>query len=322
VDREFINWGVIGCARIADWQVIPGMKKANNAKLYAIAGRNKERVDEFKDKYNFVKSYYSYDELLEDSNIDAVYIPLPNALHLEWVLKAAAKKKHILCEKPLGCNSDEINTMKEACEKNGVLLMEAFAYRHNLLTSKLKELLDQGIIGKLKLILANFTDMLTNKEDIRFVKDLGGGATYDLGSYCVNIIRYLAGSEPISVVAAGKICPDSGVDLSSFAILNFKDDLKGMFHCAFDSFYRSEYQIVGEEGIIDVPKGFNQEGDIDIIIKKKKHTEIITVSTPSGYMLEIEQLGRCILNGEKPLVTLIDTYSNAQVIDNILKLIV
>ena len=154
--NEFINWGVISCAWIADLAVIPGINAANNAKLYAISSTSTTRLEAYKKKHNPVKAYNSYEELLDDPNIDAVYIPLPNALHCEWVFKAAEKKKHILCEKPLGISAEEVKLMHEVCIKNGVLLMEAFAFRHSPLTLKTKSLVDEGAIGKLKFIEAHF----------------------------------------------------------------------------------------------------------------------------------------------------------------------
>lgn len=319
MSKTHINWGILGCARIAAKAVIPGIQIANNAVLYAIAGKTKGKLDEFKERYNPQKAYDNYEALLDDPQVDAVYIPLPNSLHLEWVRKAAEKKKHILCEKPLVCTADEVLEMKAACEKNGVHLMEAFAFRHSPLTFKVKELADSGIIGKMKLIESNFSFPLHNLGDIRMVRELGGGATYDVGCYNISVIRFIAGQEPVSVYATGEIGEKSGVDESSICIMEFKGGLKGISHCAFNCASRSEYRIVGENGIIDVPERFNAKGECRIIIRKEGTEEVIKVDTPDNYALEVEQLGRCILNGEKPLLSLEESYNNAVVIDKVLK---
>jgi predicted dehydrogenase len=319
MDKTCINWGVISCAGIADKAVIPGINAAKNAKLYALSSRSEEKLDKFSKKHNPVKAYLSYDELLDDPEIDAVYIPLPNALHCEWVIKAAEKKKHILCEKPLGVSADEVVKMRDAADKNGVLLMEAFAYRQSPLTLKVKSLVDEGTIGKVKFIESHFNYVLKDMTNVRMIKDLSGGATYDVGCYNINLIRYIAGSEPLSIFATGVIDPKSGVDESSCIVMNFKDGLKAVSYCSLNCARRSEYTIAGQDGIIHVPVEFNTKGDVNIIVKKDSGVEEIAVNCPHNYMLEVEQFGRCILEGEKPLITFEDSYGNARVIDEALK---
>lgn len=322
MNKNIINWGVISCAGIADKQVIPGITSSNNGRLYAISSRSEEKLEEFKGKHNPVKTYQSYDELLDDEDIDAVYIPLPNGLHCPWVIKAANKKKHILCEKPLGVSAEEEMKMKEACEENGVLLMEAFAYRHSPLTQKVKSLIEEGVIGKLKFIEAHFSYFLKDISNVRLDKKLAGGATFDIGCYNINLIRYLVGSEPISIKAGGGIDPKSGVDESSNILLEFEDEVTASSYCSFKSTLWSGYTVVGEEGIIEVPVIYNSKGDLKIIINKNGISEELVelvVSTPDNYMLEVEQFGRCILNGEKPLISFQESYGNAVVIDETLK---
>ena len=138
-----VTWGIMGTATIAKRNTIAGMKQAENCRLYAIAGRNPEKVAQYVEEYGFEKSYLSYDELLDDPEIEAVYIPLPNNMHLEWVLKAVAKKKHVLCEKPMGLNPEEVEKMVAAANENGVLLMEAFAYLHSPFITAIKMKLKQ-----------------------------------------------------------------------------------------------------------------------------------------------------------------------------------
>ena len=316
MSKNIINWGVLGCAQIAASSVIPGILSADNAKLYAVASRGAgSRLSEFAEKFKPVKAYAGYEELLNDPEVDAVYIPLPNGLHYEWTIKAIENKKHVLCEKPLGINANEVKKMFDAAEKNGVILMEAFAYRQSPLTKKVKELVDDGTIGRLKFIDSHFCFNQKNKADIRFDKNLGGGATYDVGCYNLNVIRYITGKEPIRVYATGEIGRISGVDETSCIMLDFEDDIKAISYSGLISGFRCEYTIVGDEGVIHVPAVFNQSGEAKIIIKKNFAINEISVNCPHNYMLEVEQFGRCILNGEQPLISFEDSYNNAKLID-------
>lgn len=317
MENKIVNWGVISCAGIADSAVISGIKAASNAKLYAISSRSKEKLEGYIQKHKPVKAYQSYNDLLDDPDIDAVYIPLPNSLHCEWVFKAAEKKKHILCEKPLGITAKEVELMREVCAKNGVFLMEAFAFRHSPLTFKVKSLVEEGVIGKLKYIEAHFSFVLTDMSNVRMIKNLEGGATYDVGCYNLNIIRYIAGSEPISILATGEI-GESSVDESSCIMMEFKDGLKAVSYCSFNSMYQSKYTIIGDTGIIEVPTKFNSKGTVKIILKRESGIEEINVDCPDNYMLEVEQFGRCIIKGEKTLLSLEDSYNNAKVIEEAL----
>lgn len=318
--KTIVNWGILGCAGIAEKSVIPGILSAENAKLYAVASRGGgEKLKHFTEKFNPVKAYESYEALLEDKEIDAVYIPLPNGLHCEWAIKAAEKKKHILCEKPLGANAKEVEQMKEAAEQNGVLLMEAFAYRQSPLTKKVKELVDANTIGKLKFMESHFSYFMENQNDVRLKESLAGGATYDVGCYNLNVIRYIAGTEPSMIYATGEGLGTSKVDMSSCIMMEFEGGFKAVSYCAFNSAGRCEYTIVGETGVIHVPEYFNAKGDTKIIVKTQNGDEEINILCPHNYMLEVEQFGRCILEGEKPLITFEDSLNNAKVIDEALK---
>lgn len=321
MDKKIAEWGVLGCAGIADSAVIPGILSAENARLYAIAGRDPEKLAKFRDKHKPVKTYDSYEALLEDPAVDAVYIPLPNGLHCEWTIKAAEHKKHVLCEKPLGVSADEVVRMHEACRKNGVLLMEAFAYRHSPLVTRLKSMIGEGLIGKLKFIETHFSFPLYNESNIRFVGGLGGGATFDVGCYNLSITRHLAGSEPISVYAEGDIGKSTGVDETSCILMRFEGGLTAVSYCSFKCANKCGYYIVGEEGVIDAPVNFNQKGLVSIFLRSGGTTKEITLDCPDNYMLEVEQLGRCILGGERPLVSFEESYGNAAVIDKALAMI-
>ena len=324
--KDTLNWGVLGCSNIADQAVIPAIKSASNAKLYAISEQYaKEKIEKFKNKHNPVKAYDSFDGVLDDPEVDAVHIPLPNSYHYEWVIKAARKKKNILCEKPLGCTPKQVQTMFEVCKENDVFLMEAFAYRHSPVIKKAKELADSGVVGKLKLIECYFAYNMSDLRNVRLIKEIGGGATYDVGCYNFNFIRYIAGSEPISTYSTGEIGDKSRVDENVITVMEFNNGLKGISHAAFNCGFRNEFRIIGDKGIIEALDGFNAVGLLKITIKQDDDFFIrainykdIVVDSPDNYMLEIEQFGRCVLEGEAPLITQTDSYQNSLIIDQVL----
>lgn len=318
--QNVVNWGVLGCAGIAEGRVIPGLLKASNAKLYAIASRgNGEKLQRFQQKFQPEVVYESYEALLDDPKVEAVYIPLPNGLHYDWVLKAAEKKKHILCEKPLGATRLEAEQMQEACNKNGVLLMEAFAYRQSPLTFQAKKIVESGVLGKLQLIESHYGYNLQNEADVRLSKDLDGGATYDIGCYNLNVIRYFAGSEPTKITATGKISEKFEVDMESTIVMEFESGLKAVSYCSFGVSPYCGYMAVGDKGIMTVPFEFNSKGTTKIQVKTAEKTEEFVIECPDNYMLEIEQFGKAVRGEEIPLITFEDTLGNAAVIDEVLK---
>lgn len=328
--KRKINWGILGCAAIARVRTIPGLLQASNANLYAVASRGLEKAEKLRDEFQAEVAYGSYEELLADEQVEAVYIPLPNALHYEWVLKAAKAKKHILCEKPLALHAEEADEMFRVCEENNVILMEAFAFRHAPLAKKVKEIVDQGVIGNIKYIESHLTDMLTDMGNIRMNQKLGGGAFYDMACYNVCIINYLMnGKEPEYIKAFAELDEVYGVDVSNTALFLYDNGVQAASYSSLNSYARGYYAIVGEKGRIEVPCNFNcrnivkfsvcTEGATDNVeILNEKKTEY-TVMCPDNYCLEIEQFGRCILEGEKPYVSKAETLLIAKMLDRMLQ---
>ena len=320
MEKRIINWGILGCAGIAEGRVIPGLLQASGARLYAIASRSSgEKLKHFTEKFKPEAAYSSYEELLEDPKVEAVYIPLPNGLHFEWVLKAAAKKKHILCEKPLGVSRLQVKQMQAACDANGVFLMEAFAYRQSPLTRKAKEIVDSGVLGNIKFIESQYGYKLENEQDVRFSQALYGGATYDVGCYNLNLIRFLAGSEPLKISALGKVSVKHGVDEASSILMEFKDDLEAFAFCSLAISPSCQYKVIGDKGTLIVPNEFNSKGVTRILVTAGDKTDEVKVDCPDNYMLEIEQFNRVILGEENPLISWEDSLGNAAVIDESLR---
>ncbi len=316
-----VKWGVLGTANIARGCTIPGMKQAANCKLYAIAGRDGAKAESFKEEFGFEKAYEGYDKLLEDTEVQAVYIPLPNHLHKEWVIKALKAGKHVLCEKPLALNADDAKEMFAAAKANNVLLMEAYAYLHTPYIESLKEDVRSGIIGEADYIETAF---LTQGyiEDIRLHKDMGGGAIYDLGCYCTTMILSLTDSEPLYVMANAEF-NDEGVDIFSSSLMKFKNGLRASFNVGMifppeTNARKDRLYIHGSKGCINSAVEYNQAGELSYeIVSEGKKTER-RVNVRQNYSLEIEQLGRCIENGETPHVTPEFSIKNAELIDMIL----
>ncbi|MCR5093711.1 MAG: Gfo/Idh/MocA family oxidoreductase [Lachnospiraceae bacterium] len=317
---EKVKWGVLGTANIAKYATIPGMKLADNCELYAIAGRNTEKAEAFKEQFGFQKACTGYDALLEDPEVQAVYIPLPNDLHLKYVRAALEHGKHVLCEKPLAFSAEDAKEMFRTADENGVHLMEAYAYLHSPYVENLKKDIDSGVIGTVDYIESAFITQGYH-EDFRLHKDQGGGAMYDLGCYCTTMILTLIDSEPVFVKAAAEFS-DLDVDFNTAAIIRFKNGARASFNVGmifgagsnsrFDRLY-----IHGSKGSIRSDVEYNQAGEVSYRIFNSDGVTERKVSVPQNYALEITQLGRCILQGEQPHISPAFSIKNAELMDRV-----
>ncbi len=315
-----IKWGVLGTANIADWGVIPGMLLADNCELYAIAGRRQEKVDKYVAKFGFEKGYVGYENLLNDPEVQAVYVPLPNDLHKEWVIKALKAKKNVLCEKPIAMNLSEAKEMYAVARENGVILMEAFAYLHSPYVKSLKEIVESGAIGDVQFIeTAFYTQGYEN--DIRLNKENGGGMVYDLGCYCTSLILSLVNSE-VDMVKAVAEMTDKGVDYSTAAILRFDNGVRAAFNCGMTLMEGGRYDrlyVKGTKGTIVSPVEYNGCGNVSYDVTIDGVTKKVELDVPNNYKLEIENFGRAVAGEDTPYVTEAFTFKNAALLDAILK---
>ena len=317
-----VKWGVLGTANIARGCTIPGMKIAENCELYAIAGRTEEKVEKYKEEFGFEKGYVGYDKLLEDPEVQAVYIPLPNHLHKEWVIKALKAGKNVLCEKPLALNAEDAREMFAAAKENNVILMEAYAYLHSPDVAALKEDIASGIIGDVQFVDSAFYTQYY-VDDIRMYKEMGGGAVYDLGCYCSTMILSLVDSDPDTVMAQADF-NEYGADTLASVLIKFRNGVKaafnvGMIFDAGSDSRKDRLYVHGTKGVIDSPVEYNQAGELSYTITAGGKTTVRTVSVPQNYSLEVAQLGRCIENGETPFITEDFTVKNAELLDRVLK---
>lgn len=322
---EKIKWGVLGTAGIARNCTIPGMQLAKNCELTAIAGRSEDKAKEFQAAFGFRKAYGSYEALLEDPEIQAVYIPLPNDMHHTWAIKALNAKKHVLCEKPIAPTPELAMEMIQAANANGVLLMEAFAYLHSPLVAAVKQELEQGTIGTPRYMESAFVTSDYDLSNIRMQKGSFGGSVYDLGCYNTSIILWMFGEEPEKVQAIAEFSPE-GVDSVCAGLLTFADGKKAAFNCGMALATEKNYRldrlyIGGTNGSIRSDAEFNQSGELSYTVCTEGRETVKTVHVPHNYCLEVEQLGDCILNGAVPYVSNEFTMKNSRVLQRVLRAI-
>jgi predicted dehydrogenase len=256
-----VRWGVLGCAAIAVNKVIPAMQRAQHCEVVAIGSRDADRAAETAARLGIDRSHGSYDDLLADDDVEAVYIPLPNHLHAEWTKRAAAAGKHVLCEKPLGLSVAEVADMIEACRAAGVLLMEAFMYRLHPLWQRTYELVADGTIGELQTIQGRFMYSNLDPANIRNIAEYGGGAVMDIGCYPINVARWFFGGEPDTVSAAVRRDPLFKTDVLTSAVLDF-GGRQATFTCATQLEPDQRVHLLGTTGRLEVEIPFNIPPDL------------------------------------------------------------
>ncbi|MPY87106.1 MAG: gfo/Idh/MocA family oxidoreductase [Luteitalea sp.] len=306
-DSAPFRWGIVGTARIVRRLVEP--LRAPGHTLVAVASRDKARADSFARQWDIPRAYGDYAELLAAPDIDAVYIPLPNTLHAEWTIKAAAAGKHVLCEKPLALNVDDVDAMAEAAARAGVVLAEAFMYRHHPVTLAARQLIVDGAVGAVRLMRGAFTFTLTGDGNVRFDPMLGGGALWDVGCYPVSWMRYVLGAEPIEVSATAITGP-TGVDVATAATLRFPGDIVGQFDCGFTAPFRTEMQVIGSEGVLDVPRPFKPGPTEVIIIRRGDEVNEVPIEGSSLYQLQVDDLRRAVREGTAARVSASESRGN------------
>jgi D-xylose 1-dehydrogenase (NADP+, D-xylono-1,5-lactone-forming) len=316
-----VNWGILSTANIGKKAIIPALKNVKNANVAAIASRTDTGARIAKE-LEIPRFYSSYEELLDDPTIHAVYIPLPNTLHKEWVIKAAEKGKHVLCEKPAALNSEDVKEMIKVCQNNNVLFMEAFMYQFQPQHERVKELIHEGEIGDIRHIRSTFTFKLnyeTSKDNIRLNSSLGGGCIWDVGCYCIHVTRYLLDKEPIQVYVTGNKHPDFEVETNAAGLLLFDGDIMASFDCSFEQPMTERYEVLGTKGSIVAPYAFRSDrhngGMGELIIKQENGEERIEKFPGNQYEMQVQHFTDCVLLGEQPRYSGEKTLRNIQVIE-------
>ncbi len=307
-----VRWGILGAARIAVRRVLPALLRSDTGVAAAVASREPARARAVADQFGIPRAYGSYDELLADPEVDAVYNPLPNSLHREWTVRAARAGKHVLCEKPLAVSSREAEEMVEACRRSGVVLQEAFMYRFHPQIETLQRLVRDGAVGTPWLVRAAFTFTVARPDDIRLNPALGGGGLLDVGCYGVNLSRLLLG-EPRAAWAAAVY--EGGVDVRLAAGLGW-DGAAALVDCGLRAPYRQMAEVVGTEGTITVPRPFQPEEDPAVlIVRRGDREERLVVEGTNQYTRMLDHMGRCLLDGQPPRYPPEDAVANLRVLD-------
>ncbi|MFZ1041883.1 MAG: Gfo/Idh/MocA family oxidoreductase [Anaerolineales bacterium] len=288
-----VRWGVLGTAQIARVCVIPAILKSENGVLQAIASRNLAKAQALVEKHRQGVAYEGYAALLEDPEIDAVYIPLPNQLHKEWTIKALEAGKHVLVEKPFAMNAGEAEAMAEVASSHNRLLMEAFMYRFHPRSKRIKQLVDEGALGQISLIRSSFTFPVKRdgSNERLFLPEMGGGSLWDVGCYGVSVARWLLGEEPATVSALADY-GESGVDINFAGTLRFPSGALAVVESSFIAALQQTFSVIGKDGAIELPHDafIPWENEATFILRgaNDEHGKLMTIPRADEYQLMIE----------------------------------
>ncbi|HUY88472.1 MAG TPA: Gfo/Idh/MocA family oxidoreductase [Pirellulales bacterium] len=312
-----LRWGVLGVAKIATLKVIPAMQKCREAEVVGIASRSLAHAEQAASELGLAKAYGSYEDLLADPEIDAVYIPLPNHLHVPWSIKSLEAGKHVLCEKPIGLSSVEAEQLVAAGRRHPRLkLMEAFMYRHHPQWAAAKRLLDEGRLGPLRTVQSFFSYFNRNPEDVRNRADIGGGGLMDIGCYPISLSRFLFGREPRRVFAQVEYDPDFRTDRLASAILDFGDG-SGTFTCGTQLAPFQRVQVFGTEGRIEIEIPFNAPPDrpSKLSLQTAAGVEEIKFDVCNQYTIQGEVFAAAVRNDSPVATPIEDAVANMKVIE-------
>jgi len=306
-----VTWGILSTANI-NRRLIPAAHDSDKAELLAVASREQARADEYAAQWEIPRAYGSYESLLADDEVEAVYISLPNNLHVEWSKRAVEAGKHVLCEKPMGKRSAEVEQAFDAAERAGRILSEAFMYRHNPQARRVRELLDEGAIGELRVVRACFSFALFDPENIRLRTDVEGGSLMDVGCYCVSGSRLLAG-EPELAFGQQLIGP-SGTDWVFTGSLRFPGDVFGLFDCGTALPSRDELEAIGTEGSLFLDDPWHGARPV-IELRRGGETQRIELEPVDPYRLELDNVSEAIRGEAELLLGRDDAVGNVRALE-------
>ena len=306
-----VTWGLLSTANIND-KPLGGAAESDRVDVIAVASRDAARAEAYARERGIERAYGSYEELLDDPDVEAVYISLPNSLHVEWSIRALEAGKHVLCEKPLSRRAEDVERAFDVAEQSGRLLMEAFMYRHNPQTARLEELVDGGAIGRLRLVRAAFSFPLADAGNVRLDASLDGGGLMDVGCYCVSGTRLLGG-EPEQVYGE-QVLGESGVDELFTGTLRFPGDVLAQFDAGLVLPVRDELEAIGEEGSLFLDDPWHCQRPV-IELRTARGVEEIAVAPADSYRLELENMSDAIRGEAEPLLGREDALGQARAIE-------
>jgi predicted dehydrogenase len=306
-----VKWGILSTARI-NRHFLTGARQASNAEVVAVASRDGAAADRYARENDIPRAHASYEALLADPEVEVVYIPLPNSLHLPWSVHALEAGKHVLCEKPLSRRAADVRAAFDVAEREGRLLMEAFMYRHNPQTRRVVELIAEGAIGRLRVVRAAFSFFTDDLANVRMLTALDGGALMDVGCYCVSAARLLAG-EPMRVNAEQVIGGD-GVDVVFAATMRMPDDVVAYFDAGLALAPRDALEVVGERGALFLDDPWHCREPV-IELHRDGEIERIVLEPVDSYRLEAENMSAAVRGEAAPLLGREDAVAQARAIE-------
>lgn len=315
-----LRFGILSTAKIGRDAVVPAIQDAENCVVAAIASRDLSKARAMADRFSVPHAFGSYEEMLASDVIDAVYIPLPTSQHVEWSIKAADAGKHVLSEKPIALTAKDIETLIAARDRNKVLISEAFMVTYAPVWLKVRELISQGAIGRLRHVQGAFTYFNRDAGNMRNIPELGGGALPDIGVYPTITTRFATGSEPLRIQAVTERDPDFGTDIYSSVKVDF-GDFEMSFYVATQMANRQSMVFHGTEGFIEVKSPFNADrwGAEEIELTNQKHTEsqIFRFQDSRQYRRQAEAFARAVAGEDVEVVSLENSLKNQKFIDAI-----
>jgi xylose dehydrogenase (NAD/NADP) len=311
MNHEPVRWGIISTAAI-NRLVIPPAQASEKVDLVGVASRDQARSDEYAREWGIERPYGTYEALLADPDVEAVYISLPNSLHCPWSIRALEAGKHVLCEKPMSRREADVVEAFDVAERTGLHLMEAFMYRHHPQTRKVVELVQAGAIGDLRAVRAAFSFSLDDEANVRLRADVDGGGLMDVGCYCVSGCRLVAG-EPERVLGE-EVTGPTGVDVVFAGTMRFAGDVIGEFDCGLSLPSRDELEVMGADGSLFLDDPWHAREPV-IELRRDSAVERIEVQRADSYGLEVENMSDAIRGRAEPLLGRADAVAQARAIE-------
>jgi predicted dehydrogenase len=307
--NDVLGWGLLGTARIAR-SILPHLSTGGRHRVVAVASREAARAHVFAAEWGIPTAHGSYEALLADPEVDVVYNPLPNALHVPWTLAAIRHGKHVLCEKPLALAVGEVDEVARAAREAGVVVSEGFMYRHHPQTWRVKDLVAAGALGAVALVRGAFTFTLTRARDARLDPALGGGSLWDVGCYPVSYARFVLDAEPVEATGAWRLGA-SGVDEAFAGTLRFSSGALAPFDCGFRAHLRTSIEVVGTDAVLVVEHPFKPGAVERLTIRRGDRAETIEVGGPLPYAAEVDDMADAALGRRPARVGLDESRGNA-----------
>lgn len=310
--KTTLNWGFLSTAKISKALIDP-LRKSKRNSLVAVASRDKSRAEMYARTHKIPRAYGSYEDLLADPTIDVIYNPLPNSMHAEWTIKALQAGKHVICEKPIALSVEELDAMATAAQETGRLVVEALMYRSHALTAKVKEIVQNGQLGRIRLVRGSFSYPGTDVDNYRLKPEMGGGSLWDVGIYPLSYTRFVLGEESREVFGWQTPGP-TGVDQSFVAQLKFPGDVHLQFDCSMALPHHMFMEFVGEDATLVIPQPFTPGVKNTLYLSRDGKNSTIQVPGDTTYAGEVEALSDAILEGAATAVSMDDSRMTLQII--------